>query len=94
MILESVYLNSVNNSKLLIKDMCKSIIESLIANILNTENFVSNYSSICSTLNREVRIIDTSGEWMGRAISISKSGALILESGDEVTVGDVVHLRD
>lgn len=60
----------------------------------NGKNFVSNYSSICSTLNREVRIIDSSREWMGRAISISKSGALILESGEEVTVGDVVHIRD
>jgi hypothetical protein len=39
-------------------------------------------------------VIQPSGEKTGVALKISQSGALILDTGDEITVGDLVHLRD
>lgn len=77
----------------------------LLANFLNQfENlksqwesevdFTQRYQEICSTIGRKVRV-----EVLGRqpiegvAISISAKGALILDDGFEVNVGDVVHLR-
>ena len=48
---------------------------------------------ISATLNRSVKAITPNGELSGRAVEISKSGALILESGAEITVGDLIHLR-
>jgi BirA family biotin operon repressor/biotin-[acetyl-CoA-carboxylase] ligase len=57
-------------------------------------DFVNGYSQVCSTLGREVQI-EVSGREnrTGIAKSINKSGALVLEDGFEVNVGDVVHLR-
>lgn len=54
----------------------------------------SYYLEICSTICNEVKVIAPDGEKIGRAIGISNSGALLLESGEEVTVGDLIHLRD
>jgi BirA family biotin operon repressor/biotin-[acetyl-CoA-carboxylase] ligase len=52
------------------------------------------YCEVSATLNKKVRVIQPSGELSGIASRISKSGSLILESGEEVTVGDLLHLRD
>jgi hypothetical protein len=43
--LESVYINSVQNSKVIIKEMCKSVILALVTNIVSNENFAANYST-------------------------------------------------
>ena len=57
-------------------------------------DFIDKYSTVCSTLGRQVQIEVTGREnRMGRAISINEIGALMLDDGFEVNVGDVVHLR-
>ncbi|MEJ6607605.1 MAG: biotin--[acetyl-CoA-carboxylase] ligase [Candidatus Planktophila sp.] len=56
--------------------------------------FITEYTSICSTLGREVEITVVGREnHKGQAQEILKSGALLLADGFIVTVGDVVHLR-
>jgi BirA family biotin operon repressor/biotin-[acetyl-CoA-carboxylase] ligase len=58
------------------------------------EDLVESYSEICSTLGRSVRVEVVGREnRTGTAVAINKSGALILEDGFEVNVGDVIHLR-
>jgi BirA family biotin operon repressor/biotin-[acetyl-CoA-carboxylase] ligase len=58
------------------------------------EDLVESYSEICSTLGRSVRVEVAGREnRTGRAVAINQSGALILEDGFEVNVGDVIHLR-
>jgi BirA family biotin operon repressor/biotin-[acetyl-CoA-carboxylase] ligase len=58
------------------------------------EDFIEGYSKICSSLGQRVRVEVVGREnRTGMAQSINASGALILEDGFEVNVGDVVHLR-
>jgi BirA family biotin operon repressor/biotin-[acetyl-CoA-carboxylase] ligase len=47
----------------------------------------------CQTIGKEVKAIKPDGEISGKASGISEKGALLLESGVEVTVGDLVHLK-
>ena len=57
-------------------------------------DFVDRYSRVCATLGREVQIeVIGRANRTGIAKSINKIGALLLEDGFEVNVGDVVHLR-
>ena len=51
------------------------------------------YRPLCDTLGREVRVELQSGSIEGKAVDIDPSGGLVLESGEIVRVGDVVHLR-
>ena len=60
----------------------------------NDQSFLAQYRSASVTLSREVEITLPGGEKVSsRASDISNAGALILDNGSEVTVGDVVHLR-
>lgn len=60
----------------------------------NDQSFLAQYRSASVTLGREVEITLPGGEKVSsRASDISNAGALILDNGSEVTVGDVVHLR-
>jgi len=57
-------------------------------------DFIDRYSEVCATLGLEVQIEVIGREnRTGIAQSINKFGALLLEDGFEVNVGDVVHLR-
>ena len=58
------------------------------------EIFVDRYREISSTIGKKVKVTPPSGEVIeARAMDIDSSGALLLEGGERVTVGDVVHLR-
>ncbi len=58
------------------------------------QSFLAQYRAASVTLGKEVEVSLPGGEAIkGRAVDISNAGALILENGNEVTVGDVVHLR-
>ena len=58
------------------------------------QSFLAQYRAASVTLGKEVEVSLPGGEVMqGRAVDISNAGALIMENGSEVTVGDVVHLR-
>ena len=58
------------------------------------KSFLAEYRSASVTIGRDVEVTLPGGEIVrSRAIDISNAGALMLEDGREVTVGDVVHLR-
>ena len=58
------------------------------------KSFLAEYRSASITLGRELEVTLPGGEVIhSTAIDISDTGALLLENGVEVTVGDVVHLR-
>jgi BirA family biotin operon repressor/biotin-[acetyl-CoA-carboxylase] ligase len=58
------------------------------------EIFVDRYREVSSTLGNQVRVQHPGGKVLeSRAMDIDPSGALILESGERITVGDVIHLR-
>lgn len=73
------------------------VIEEL--NILRNENsqWLAEYENACASLNKQVRVVNSDGsEIIGRAISIEKSGAINVESLEnlyQITVGDIEHLQ-
>jgi BirA family biotin operon repressor/biotin-[acetyl-CoA-carboxylase] ligase len=60
----------------------------------NDKSYLAEYRSASSTLGSQVEVTLPDGSLItSKAIDISDTGALLLEDGNEVTVGDVVHLR-
>ena len=58
------------------------------------EDLTSSYRALSQTIGLEVRVIaPDSSERTGIAIGVDTEGRLKLESGELVSVGDVVHLR-
>jgi BirA family biotin operon repressor/biotin-[acetyl-CoA-carboxylase] ligase len=58
------------------------------------KSFLAEYRSASVTIGKEVEVTLPGGELIrSKAIDISNAGALLLDNGSEVTVGDVVHLR-
>jgi BirA family biotin operon repressor/biotin-[acetyl-CoA-carboxylase] ligase len=58
------------------------------------KSFLAEYRSASDTIGRDVDVTLPGGEVIhAKAVDISNAGALLLEDGSEVTVGDVVHLR-
>lgn len=57
-------------------------------------SLIQEYIDRSATIGKEVSIELPSGEKVESvAVSIARSGALLLENGSQITVGDVVHLR-
>ncbi len=58
------------------------------------KSFLAEYRSASVTIGKDVEVTFPGGEIIrSMAVDISNAGALLLENGSEVTVGDVVHLR-
>jgi BirA family biotin operon repressor/biotin-[acetyl-CoA-carboxylase] ligase len=58
------------------------------------ESFLEKYSRLSATQGREITIVGPSESTIrSRAKSFDEQGQLLLEDGQAVTVGDVVHLR-
>jgi BirA family biotin operon repressor/biotin-[acetyl-CoA-carboxylase] ligase len=58
------------------------------------KSFLAEYRGASVTIGSDVEVTLPGGEVIqSKAVDISDSGALMLEDGREVTVGDVVHLR-
>ena len=58
------------------------------------QSFLAHYRSASVTLGKDVEVtLPGGGVIRSKAVGISNTGALLLEDGSEVTVGDVVHLR-
>jgi biotin-(acetyl-CoA carboxylase) ligase len=58
------------------------------------DSFIARYKAASVTLGKKVAVTLPSGEILeSEAVAISDTGSLLLSSGDEVTVGDVIHLR-
>jgi BirA family biotin operon repressor/biotin-[acetyl-CoA-carboxylase] ligase len=54
------------------------------------------YVAALSTIGRRVRVELVNGQVRGRAVGVDETGALRLDTGNEVrtfTAGDVVHVR-
>jgi BirA family biotin operon repressor/biotin-[acetyl-CoA-carboxylase] ligase len=57
-------------------------------------DFIEEYESVSSTIGRDIRVeVLGRDPLLGKAVGISAQGALILDDGTKVNVGDVVHLR-
>ena len=66
----------------------------LFTNWSTGTDLTPRYRALSSTVGREVRaVLPGGGVLEGRAIGIGANGELLLESGDVVSVGDIVHLR-
>jgi BirA family biotin operon repressor/biotin-[acetyl-CoA-carboxylase] ligase len=58
------------------------------------KSFISEYREASSTIGSEVEVLLPGGKSLkSKAIGVSDAGELILENGEVVTVGDIVHLR-
>jgi BirA family biotin operon repressor/biotin-[acetyl-CoA-carboxylase] ligase len=58
------------------------------------ESFLEKYSQLSATQGREITIVGPSESTIrSRAKSFDEQGRLLLEDGQIVTVGDVIHLR-
>jgi BirA family biotin operon repressor/biotin-[acetyl-CoA-carboxylase] ligase len=58
------------------------------------KSFIAEYKEASSTIGADVEVLLPSGDSIkSKAIGVSDAGELILESGEVVTVGDVIHLR-
>ncbi|UCH05193.1 MAG: biotin--[acetyl-CoA-carboxylase] ligase [Candidatus Thorarchaeota archaeon] len=60
------------------------------------ESILSEYKSVCNTLDRRVRVEQTDGIFEGTALNIDEYGALIVETEEgevKLSTGDVVHLN-
>ena len=61
---------------------------------INGTDLTPRYRALAATIGREVRVALPGGKSLeGKAIGVGAHGELVLESGDLVSVGDVVHLR-
>lgn len=82
----------INRDELIVK-----VLEEI--NILRSDNsqWLAEYSKICSTIGKQVRVIHSSKTKLdGLAISVDETGALIVENLEkiyQITVGDIVHLQ-
>ena len=60
----------------------------------NDQSFLAQYRAASSTIGSDVEVTLPGGEVISaKALNISNTGALLLDNGREITVGDVVHLR-
>ena len=58
------------------------------------KSFIAEYKEASSTIGADVEVLLPAGVSIkSKAIGVSDAGELILESGEVVTVGDVIHLR-
>jgi BirA family biotin operon repressor/biotin-[acetyl-CoA-carboxylase] ligase len=84
---------SVPNRNQLLADFLTSFALSL-ARWADGKDFTSEYIDLNATIQREIEITLPGGAiTRGRAVGVDATGALILESGELITVGDVVHVR-
>lgn len=61
---------------------------------LEDQKLVQEYRDISSTLGSAVLVEMPGGvKYQSKAVDVEKSGSLILESGEVVSVGDVIHMR-
>ena len=54
---------------------------------------IGEYRALCDTIGRNVRVHLSDKEIESKALDVDDDGALLLESGQRITAGDVIHLR-
>lgn len=58
-----------------------------------THEVIGEYRALCDTIGRNVRVHLSDREIESKAMGVADDGALLLESGERITAGDVIHLR-
>ena len=61
------------------------------------ESIFQEYMDLCSTIQKEVRVVQHGREITGKAVEIDKEGALIVLTSEgrvRITYGDCYHLRN
>ena len=54
---------------------------------------LDEYKKLCSTIGRKVKIKTLNKVIKGKAVDVDEHGKLVLESGERIVSGDVIHLR-
>ena len=63
------------------------------AELADLSGLPSRYRVACGTLGQRVRVEQAGGVLEGVAVDVDDGGRLVLDTGDVVAVGDVVHVR-
>ena len=58
-----------------------------------THEVIGEYRALCDTIGRTVRVHLSDREIESKALDVADDGALLMESGERITAGDVIHLR-
>jgi BirA family biotin operon repressor/biotin-[acetyl-CoA-carboxylase] ligase len=91
----SIFIESgveLDRNELLPRILCE--FEDLYSKWNHGENLISSYRALSSTIGREVIVhLPDQRSISGVAIGIDIEGQLLLESGDVISAGDVIHLR-
>ncbi|MCD6572413.1 MAG: biotin--[acetyl-CoA-carboxylase] ligase [Thermoplasmata archaeon] len=69
----------------------KSILKNFEKNKKKT--VLDEYKKLCSTIGRKVKIKTLNKVIKGKAVDVDEHGKLVLESGERIVSGDVIHLR-
>jgi BirA family biotin operon repressor/biotin-[acetyl-CoA-carboxylase] ligase len=92
----SLFLENFNelDRNIILPEVLTSLADSLSLWESSTESLLAQYCAESSTLGREVEVLLPDGRILKSiAIGITNSGELKLASGEQVSVGDVIHLR-
>ncbi len=57
------------------------------------ENVLDEYKKLSSTIGKKVKIKTVNKVIDGKAVDVDEHGRLVLESGEKIVSGDVIHLR-
>jgi len=74
------------------KDM---VLTSVLKNFesCSEKNVLDEYKKLSSTIGKWVKIKTLKGDTEGKAVDVDEHGRLVLESGERIVSGDVIHLR-
>jgi len=72
-----------------------AVLKSILKNFekFSGKNVLDEYRKLSSTIGRRVKINTVKGDTEGKAVDVDEQGRLILESGEIIVSGDVIHLR-
>ncbi|MDI6916176.1 MAG: biotin--[acetyl-CoA-carboxylase] ligase [Thermoplasmatales archaeon] len=71
-----------------------AVLNSILKNFekFSKKNVLDEYKKLCSTIGRRVKIKATNKVIDGKAVDVDEHGRLVLESGEKIVSGDVIHL--
>ncbi len=63
-----------------------------LLNKKQTKKIISEWTKRSSTIGKRVELNTTDGKMNGKAVKIDEDGALILDNGERILAGDIIHL--
>ncbi len=72
-----------------------AVLNSILKNFgsYRNKNVTDEYKKLSSTIGRKVKIKTVNKVINGKAVDVDEHGRLVLESGERIVSGDVIHLR-